>query len=152
MGLFDYVLLDKVTIKNKYPLSKIEDLFDQLSGARVFSEIDLRSGYYQVKVKGDGIPRIVFHTRYGYYEFLVIPFGFTNAYAINKEEILRIALTGWQQDLFWVATIGKGCVCGYKKKGFCDVSGSLIREVMERAIILASNEVAVMVLVLIWKE
>ena len=65
----DYRELNKVTVKNKYPLPRIDDLFDQLQGARVFSKIDLRSGYHQLKVKPENIDKTVFRTRYGHYEF-----------------------------------------------------------------------------------
>lgn len=75
----DYLQLNKVTIKNKYPLPRIEDLFDQLSGATVFSKIDLRLGYYQIKIKGDDVPKTAFQSRYGHDEFLVMPFELTNA-------------------------------------------------------------------------
>ena len=75
----DYRQINKVTVKNKYPLLRIEDLFDQLKGAGVFSKIDLRFGYYQLRVKEVDVPKTVFRTRYGHYEFLVMLFGLTNA-------------------------------------------------------------------------
>ncbi|WVZ75658.1 hypothetical protein U9M48_023693 [Paspalum notatum var. saurae] len=75
----DYRPLNAVMVKNKYPLPHIDILFDQLAGARVFSKIDLRCGYYQIKIKEEGVPKTAFSTRYGLYEYLVISFGLTNA-------------------------------------------------------------------------
>jgi hypothetical protein len=75
----DYRSLNDVTIKNKYPLPRIDDLFDQMRGARVFSKIDLRSDYHQMKIRPSDIPKTTFSTRYGLYECTVMSFGLTNA-------------------------------------------------------------------------
>jgi hypothetical protein len=78
----EYRNLNNVTIKNKYPLPRIQDLFDQVKRVRVFSKIDLRSGYHQIKIKKEDVPKTAFVSRYGHHEYLVVPFGLTNASAI----------------------------------------------------------------------
>jgi hypothetical protein len=77
----DYRPLNAVTIKNKYPLPHIDILFDQLAGAKVFSKVDIRSSYHQIKIHPKDVPKTTFSTRYGLYEYLVMSFGLTNAHA-----------------------------------------------------------------------
>ena len=86
----DYRGLNKATMKNKYPLSIIDDLFDKLAGYEVFLRIDLQSGYYQLKVRAEDILKTAFQTRYGHYVFLVMLFGLTNAPVAFMELMNRV--------------------------------------------------------------
>ncbi|GKE35669.1 putative reverse transcriptase domain-containing protein, partial [Tanacetum coccineum] len=86
----DYWELNKLTIKNRYPLPRIDDLFDQLQGSSVYSKIDLRSGYHQLRVRDEDIPKTAFRIRYGHYEFQVMQFGLTNAPAVFMDLMNRV--------------------------------------------------------------
>ncbi|GJW97709.1 putative nucleotidyltransferase, ribonuclease H [Tanacetum coccineum] len=86
----DYRELNKLTVKNRYPLPRIDDLFDQLQGSSVYSKIDLRSGYHQLRVKDEDIPKTTFRTRYEHYEFQVMPFGLTNVPVVFMDLMNRV--------------------------------------------------------------
>ena len=86
----DYRQLNKATVKNRYPLSRIDDLFDQLQGAKCFSKIDFWSGYHQIRIRDVDVPKTAFRTRYGHFEFLVMSFGLTNAPAAFMDIMNRV--------------------------------------------------------------
>ena len=86
----DYMQLNRVTIKNRYPLARIDDLFDRLRGARVYSKIDLRTGYHQLRIRETDIPKTAFRTCYGHFEFTVMPYGLTNALAAFMNLMHRV--------------------------------------------------------------
>ena len=86
----DYKQLNRVTVKNRYPLPRIDDLFDQLRGARAYSKIDLHTGYHQLRVRETDIPKTEFRTRYEHFEFMVIPFGLTNVPAAFMDLVHRV--------------------------------------------------------------
>nr|GEY09150.1 putative reverse transcriptase domain-containing protein [Tanacetum cinerariifolium] len=86
----DYREINKLTVRNRYPLPRIDDLFDQLQGSSVYSKIDLRSGYHQLRVREEDIPKTAFRTHYGYYKFQVMPFGLTNAPTVFMDLMNRV--------------------------------------------------------------
>ena len=87
-----YRQLNRVTIKNRYPLPRMDDLFDQLRGVRVYSKIDLRTGYHQLRIRDTDIPKTAFRTCYGHFEFTVMPFRLMNVPEREHEYYLRIVL------------------------------------------------------------
>ncbi|GJU08722.1 putative reverse transcriptase domain-containing protein [Tanacetum coccineum] len=110
----DYHELNKLTVKNRYPLLKINDLFDQLQGSRVYSKIDLRSGYHQPRVREEDIPKMAFRTRYGYYEFQVMLLGLTNVQTVFMDLMNRVCKP--YQDRFMIVFIDDILIYSKSKK------------------------------------
>ncbi|GJS32816.1 putative reverse transcriptase domain-containing protein [Tanacetum coccineum] len=111
----DYRELNKLTVKNRYPLPRIDDLFDQLQGSRVYSKIDLRSGYHQLRVREEDISKTAFRTRYGHYEFQVIPFGLTNAPTVFMDLMNRVCKS--YLDRFVIIFIDDTLIYSKSRKG-----------------------------------
>nr|GFB65434.1 putative reverse transcriptase domain-containing protein [Tanacetum cinerariifolium] len=102
----DYMELNKLTVKNHYPLMRIDDLFDQIQGSNVYSKIDLRSSYHQLRVREQDILKMAFRTRYGHYEFQVMPFKLTNALAVFMDLMKREKLYAkFSKCEFWIPKV-----------------------------------------------
>ncbi|GKF21391.1 putative reverse transcriptase domain-containing protein [Tanacetum coccineum] len=112
-GLSDQEL-NKLTVKNRYPLSRIDDLFDQLQGSNVYSKINLRSGYHQLRVRDEDIPKTAFRTRYGHYAFQVMPFGLTNAPVVFMDLMNRVCKP--YLDKFLIVFIDDILIYSYNKE------------------------------------
>nr|GFB61975.1 reverse transcriptase [Tanacetum cinerariifolium] len=110
----NYWELNKLTVKNRYPLPRIKDLFDQLQVSSVYSKIDLRSGYHQLRVREEDIPKTASRTRYGHYEFQVMPFGLTNAPAVFMDLMNRVCKP--YLDKFVVVFIDYILICSKDEK------------------------------------
>ncbi|GJV09355.1 putative reverse transcriptase domain-containing protein [Tanacetum coccineum] len=119
----DYRELNKLTVKNHYPLPRIDDLFDQLQGSSTYSKIDLRSSYHQLRVRDEDIPKFAFRTRYGHYEFQVMPFGVTNAPAVFMDLMNRVCKP--YLDKFVIVFIDDILIYSQIHRGFLKIAKSL---------------------------
>ncbi|GJZ87496.1 putative reverse transcriptase domain-containing protein [Tanacetum coccineum] len=114
----DYRELNKLAVKNHYPLPRIDDLFDQLQGLSIYSKIDLRSGYHQLRVRDEDIPKTAFKTRYGHYGFQVMPFGLTNAPVVFMDLMNRVCKP--YLDKFLIVFIDDILICSHNKEEHTD--------------------------------
>ncbi|GJX51258.1 putative reverse transcriptase domain-containing protein [Tanacetum coccineum] len=121
----DYCELNKLTVKNRYPLPRINDLFDQLQGSRVYSKINLRSGYHQLRVQGEDIPKTAFQTCYSHYEFQVMPFGLTNAPTVFMDLMNRVCMP--YLDKFMIVSIDDILIYSRIKKEHEDLLKLILR-------------------------
>ncbi|GJS07103.1 reverse transcriptase domain-containing protein [Tanacetum coccineum] len=122
--------LNKLTVKNRYPIPRIDDLFDQLQGSRFFSKIDLRSGYHQLRVHEDDIPKTTFRTRYGHFEFTVMPFGLTNAPAVFMDLMNQVCKP--YQDKFVIVFIDDILIYSKSKEEEHEVHLRLVLELLRK--------------------
>nr|GEX12719.1 putative reverse transcriptase domain-containing protein [Tanacetum cinerariifolium] len=125
----DYQELNKLTIKNRYPLPRIDDLFDQLQGSQYFSKIDLRSGCHQLRVREEDIPKTAFRARYGHFEFTAMPFGLTNAPAMFMDLMNRVCRP--YLDKFVIVFIDKILIYSKSKEGH-EVHLKVILELLKK--------------------
>ncbi|GJV65137.1 putative reverse transcriptase domain-containing protein [Tanacetum coccineum] len=125
----NYQELNKLTIKNRYPIPRIDDLFNQLQGSRYFSKIDILSGYHQLRVREEDIPKTSFRTRYGHFDFTVMPFGLTNAPAVFMVLINRVCKP--YLDKFFIVFIDNIMIY-LKSKEEHEVHLKLILELLEK--------------------
>ncbi|GKC17588.1 putative reverse transcriptase domain-containing protein [Tanacetum coccineum] len=125
----DYQELNKLTVKNRYPLPRIDDLFDQLQGSSVYSQVELRSGYHQLRVREGDIPKTAFRTRYGHYEFQVMPFGLTNVPTIFMDLMNRVCKP--YLDKFVIVFIDDILIYSKNKKEYEEYNTSCFRSLYD---------------------
>ena len=126
----DHIELYKVTVKNKDPLPRINDLFDQLAETVVYSKIDLRSGYHHLKVQEEDVPKTTFRTRYGHYKFLVMPFGLTNAPAAFMNQ-MNLVFEDYH-DKFFIVFIDDILIYSKSKEEYAEHLTLVLQKLQEK--------------------